>query len=105
MSDDGPSIKVPALPELTIGPGRTGTDPSDRSPTFADVAMRLVVDGPVYSIILVVGVLAYRGTASTAEAVIAALAALLSKSWPRPVQMGTHTAIILALGAQLAWSW
>jgi hypothetical protein len=30
---------------------------------------------------------------------------LLSKSWPRPVQMGAHAGALLLLGAQLAGSW
>lgn len=74
-----------------------------RAPTFADVGMRLVADGPVYAIIIVAGILAMRGTASTLEAVVAALAALLSKSWPRPVQVGAHVFMFLLIGARLAW--
>ncbi len=74
-----------------------------RAPTFADVGMRLVADGPVYAIIIVAGILAMRGTASTLEAVVAALAALLSKSWPRPVQVGAHVLFFVLIGARLAW--
>jgi hypothetical protein len=72
-----------------------------RRTSFADVFMLLAKDGPVYAIIVVVGILAMRGTASTAEAVIAALAALLSKSWPRPIQMGTGAAIALLIGGRI----
>ena len=73
-------------------------------PTFADVAMRLVSDGPVYAIILIAGVLAMRGTATTLEALVGVMGALLSKSWPRPVQIGTHVLIFVLLGARLAFA-
>jgi hypothetical protein len=103
MNLSEPPINIPS-PRIANAP-RSGSEESmipGRAPTFADVGMRLVADGPVYAIIIVAGILAVRGTASTLEAVVAALAALLSKSWPRPVQVGTHVLIFLLLGAKLA---
>jgi hypothetical protein len=57
----------------------------DRAPTFADVAMRLVNDGPMYAAIALVGVLSLQGRATASEMVITALASLLARSWPRAV--------------------
>jgi len=57
----------------------------DRAPTFADVAMRLANDGPMYAAIALVGVLSLQGKATASEMVITALASLLARSWPRAV--------------------
>ncbi len=74
--------------------------------TFADVAMKLVQDGPIYAIIVVVGILAMRGTATASEAVITGLASLLARMWPQAVQVagkvGAQLLIILAGGAAFA---
>lgn len=79
-------------PPANLPPPNIGTKDA-RPPTFADVAMRLAYDGPVYMIIALVGVLAIRGQATALESVIAVMGALLSKSWPRPIALGMHVGI------------
>lgn len=70
--------------------------------TFADVAMKLVQDGPVYAVMAVVLVLALRGTATASEAVITGLAGLLARMWPQAIQVagkvGAHIIVVLAAG-------
>jgi hypothetical protein len=68
--------------------------------TFADVAMRIANDGPMYATIALVGILAVNGKATASETVIASLGALLARSWPRAVQvMGKAGAHMLIVGA------
>jgi hypothetical protein len=75
----------------------------DRPITFADVAMRVAHDGPIYAIIGLVGAMALGGHATANEAVITGLAGLLARSWPRAVQVagkvGAQLLIVLAAGA------
>lgn len=52
--------------------------------TFADVAMRIARDGPMYGVIILVGVLALRGTTTAMESVVGAAIALLARSHPPP---------------------
>lgn len=56
--------------------------------TFADVAMRIARDGPMYGVILLVGVLAIRGTTTAMESVVGAAIALLARSHPPPEYSG-----------------
>lgn len=70
----------------------------DRAPTFADVAMRVANDGPMYAAIALVGVLSLQGKASASEMVITALASLLARSWPRAVQVAPGGPSRLGLG-------
>jgi len=70
--------------------------------TFADVAMKLAQDGPIYAIIGLVGAMALGGHATASEAVITGLAGLLARMWPQAVQVagkvGAQLIIILAAG-------
>ena len=67
-----------------------------RPPTFADVAMKLVNDGPAYALMGLAGTLALTHQATALEAITGCMAALLSKAWPRPVQyMGLGGVLIL----------
>jgi hypothetical protein len=75
------------IPTVSDIPQKMRTDTPSRPPTFADVAMKLVQDGPMYGLIGLVGVLAIKGQATATELVITGLASLLSKSWPRAVQL------------------
>ena len=52
--------------------------------TFADVAMRIARDGPMYGVIILVGVLALRGTTSALESILGAAFALQARSHPPP---------------------
>ena len=52
--------------------------------TFADVAMRIARDGPMYGVIVLVGVLALKGTTTAAESITGAALALLARSHPPP---------------------
>ncbi len=52
--------------------------------TFADVAMRIARDGPMYGVIILVGVLALKGTTTAAESITGAALALLARSHPPP---------------------
>ena len=52
--------------------------------TFADVAMRVARDGPMYGVIILVGVLALRGTTSALESILGAAFALQARSHPPP---------------------
>lgn len=64
-------------------------EPSPRvRPTFADVAMRVANDGPLYAVIALVGALAVGGHASSTEMVIASLGALLARSLPPGARLG-----------------
>jgi hypothetical protein len=67
--------------------------------TFADVAMRLVQDGPIYAIIGLVGAMAVGGHATASEAVITGLAGLLARSWPRAVQVAGKAGVVLIAAA------
>lgn len=65
--------------------------------TFADVAMRIAHDGPMYAAIGLVGILAIKGQASASEMVITALASLLARSWPRAVQVAGKAGLGMVL--------
>ena len=67
-------------------PPLTSTRP-EKPVTFADVAMRVAQDGPVYAVIGLVGAMAIGGHATASEAVITGHAGLLARSWPRAVQV------------------
>jgi len=54
--------------------------------SFADVAMRVARDGPMYAVIIVVGVMAMKGAATASETIIAAAVSLLARSFPGMVQ-------------------
>jgi hypothetical protein len=60
---------------------------SDRI-TFADVAMRVARDGPMYGVILLVGILAISGKATANETIMGSALALLARSWPGAIQTG-----------------
>jgi hypothetical protein len=77
------------------------TTKPDRAPTFADVAMRLANDGPMYAAIALVGVLSIQGKASASEMVITALASLLARSWPRAVQVPQSSSSRFGIGGFL----
>lgn len=73
---------------------------SVRPVTFADVAMRMANDGPIYAIIGLVGAMAIAGKATATETLITGLAGLLARSWPRAVQVaGKAGAMLLVVGA------
>jgi hypothetical protein len=88
---------------LRIG-GAASPPPPPRPATFADVAMRLVNDGPIYAAVFLVGVLSLKGQASASEMVITSLAALLARSWPRAVQVASSAGVIVFFGARAALS-
>lgn len=94
--------KSPPIPSsFSEAPIAISTKPS-RPASFADVAMRVAYDGPMYATIALVGVLALKGQASASEMVITALGALLARSWPRAVQVTGGGAVALAIVAR-AW--
>ncbi len=66
------------------GPGAVDIrDPRIRV-TFADVAMRIARDGPMYGVIVLVGVLAMTGKTTTMESIVGAALALQARSHPPP---------------------
>lgn len=67
----------PSMPPVDI------KDPRIRV-TFADVAMRIARDGPMYGVIILVGLLALRGTTTAMESIVGAAFALLARSHPPP---------------------
>jgi hypothetical protein len=50
--------------------------------TFADVAMRIAHDGPMYGVLMLVGILSVRGNIEGLQAVIGAAFALQARSRP-----------------------
>src|SRR5882762_8994691 len=66
--------------------------------TFADVAMRIARDGPMYGVIILVGVLAMRGTTTAMESIVGAAFALLARSHPPPEFSNKVGASISVLG-------
>lgn len=54
--------------------------------TFADVAMRVARDGPMYGVIILVGILAISGKATANETIMGSALALLARSWPNAIQ-------------------
>ena len=52
--------------------------------TFADVAMRVARDGPMYGVIILVGVLAMKGIVNGMDSIVGAAFALLARSHPPP---------------------
>ncbi|MDB4884464.1 MAG: hypothetical protein JWL95_3230 [Gemmatimonadetes bacterium] len=73
------------------------------SSTWPDVAMRLVNDGPIYGILILVCVLAMSGHASASESLIAALGTLLARSWPRAVQVAAGAAVVAFALFSFGW--
>lgn len=69
------------MPSNNPGPVIDIKDPRIRI-TFADVAMRVAHDGPMYGVILLVGILAMRGNVDSLHAIIGAAFALLARSRP-----------------------
>lgn len=69
--------------------------------TFADVAMRIARDGPMYGVIILVGVLALKGTTTSAESIIGAALALLARSHPPPEIDKRVPGTVSILGAML----
>lgn len=84
-------------PSFSEPPINVKSHKGERSANFADVAMRLVHDGPMYAIIALVGILAFKGHATSTELMITSLGALLARSWPRAVQIGGGGAVALVL--------
>ena len=66
-----------------------------RAPTIADVLMRLVHDGPMYAVIVLVGIMAIKGTADARDFVITGLGSLLARSFPRAVQVPAGAIVVL----------
>ena len=72
--------------------------------TLADVAMRVASDGPMYGVIILVGILALRGTIEPLATILGAAFALQARSHPpQPFdklgRLGPATmAIVLVLG-------
>lgn len=54
--------------------------------TFADVAMRVARDGPMYGVIILVGILAISAKATANESIMGCALALLARSWPNAIQ-------------------
>lgn len=73
------SLNIPSQPSIPVDL----KDPRIRV-TFADVAMRIARDGPMYGVIILVGVLAMRGTTSALESILGAAFALQARSHPPP---------------------
>lgn len=74
--------------------------------TFADVAMRVARDGPMYAIIIMIGALALKGSATAMETMMTSAIALLARSWPGAIQMGKgmmgkNAGLLLVLGGAL----
>lgn len=69
------------MPSNSPGPVIDIKDPRIRV-TFADVAMRVAHDGPMYGVILLVGILAMRGNVDSIHAIIGAAFALQARSRP-----------------------
>lgn len=84
-------------PSFSEPPINAKSHKGERAANFADVAMRLVHDGPMYAVITLVGILAFKGHATSTELMITSLGALLARSWPRAVQIGGGGAVALLL--------
>ena len=90
------------MPVYSTPPTIDNKDPRYRV-TFPDVAMRVARDGPMYGVIILVGVLALRGTTSAMESIIGAAIALLARSHPPPEveklgrNVGVAVSVITAL--------
>jgi hypothetical protein len=69
------------LPSPSLAASLDPKDPRTRF-TFADVAMRLVNDGPWYAVIAVLLVLALRGTTTAGENLIGLALTMLARSKP-----------------------
>lgn len=95
MSDKIPPLHPsPVFSERPMNPGPN--DPPQRAVTFPDVAMRIAHDGPMYAVIIVAAIMAAKGSATASESFMAAMGALLARSFPRAVQVG-GSAVALAL--------
>jgi len=75
--NEGRNVSLVSTPPLDM------KDPRIRI-TFADVAMRVARDGPMYGVILLVGVLALKGTTTALESILGAAFALQARSHPPP---------------------
>jgi hypothetical protein len=69
--------------------------------TFADVAMKFASDGPMYGVIVLVGVLALRGTTTAAESITGAALALLARSHPPPENGKRSVVSAMSIGVGL----
>jgi hypothetical protein len=68
--------------------------------TFPDVAMRIARDGPMYGVIILVGVLALKGTTDAMTSIVGAAVALLARSHPPPEHNPkSHLSGIVVIGA------
>lgn len=72
-----------------------------RPVTFADVAMRLIQDMPLFVLMSIVGVLAIQGHADSRDFIITGLGSLLARSWPKAVQVAGQTGIAIFFGLVL----
>lgn len=84
-------------------PININTKDSDRPVTFADVAMRIARDGPMYGVIILVAMLAITGKASALESIVGSALGLLARSWPGAVEVdktaGKMRSILIMLAA------
>lgn len=85
----------PVFSERPMNPGPN--DPPQRAVTFADVAMRIAHDGPMYAVIIIAAIMAAKGSATASEAFMASMGALLARSFPRAIQVGGASAAIVLL--------
>lgn len=96
MSDKIPPLHPsPVFSERPMNPGPN--DAPQRAVTFPDVAMRIAHDGPMYAVIIVAAIMAAKGSATASESFMAAMGALLARSFPRAVQVGGGAVAIALL--------
>lgn len=90
----------------TVSTPPLNSDKPQRPVTFADVAMKLVQDGPIYMILATMLIAMLYGKADAKEATITGLAALLARMWPAAVQVAGKVGaqVIIVLAAGLAFS-
>jgi hypothetical protein len=86
---EGPIISVP--------PSSTPTTTRERPYSFADVAMKVVQDGPAYMLILVACALALKGIATGTEVLMSAAMAFLSRSHPPHIRIPVVSGVMAAL--------
>ncbi len=66
--------------------------------TFADVAMKIARDGPMYAVVMLAGILAIKGIATAAESMMGMAMAMLSRSYPSPIQISSENRITRHIG-------
>lgn len=59
-----------------------------RGTSWAEVAMKVAHDGPIYGLMALVGILAIKGQAATSELIITGALSFVARSWPRPIITG-----------------